>query len=102
MVESLLAVIVSVSATTFIVQVGGLPNEVVHRSAVDLGCRGVIDERNGCAVVVGDGLAGGCLHVFTDFGTAVGIAEHVDVAVVEAGEDDDFGVHHGGDEFCVL
>lgn len=81
-----------------VVEVGGLPNEVVHRSAVDLGCRGVIDERDGCAVVVGHGLAGGGFHVFADFSAAVCVAEHVDVAVVEAGEDDDFGVHHGGDE----
>ena len=81
-----------------VVKVGGLSDEGVHHAGIDLCGGGVIDKGNGCAVVVGDGLAGAGLHVLADFRAAVGVAEHVDVAVVESGEDDDLGVHHGGDE----
>ena len=81
-----------------VVKVGGLADEGVHHACIDLSGGGVIDKGNGCAVVVGDGLAGAGLHVLADFRAAVFIAEHVDVAVVEAGEDDGLGVHHRGDE----
>lgn len=81
-----------------VVEVGGLADEGVHHACIDLCGGGVIDKGDSRAVVVGDGLAGAGLHVLADFRAAVFIAEHVDVAVVEAGEDDDFGVHHGGDE----
>ena len=80
------------------IKVGGLADEGVHLACVDLCGWGVIDKGDGCAVVVGDGLAGGGLHVLADFCATVGITEHVHVSVVEAGEDDGFGVHHGGDE----
>ena len=78
----------------FVVEVGGLADEGVHHAGIDLCGGGVIDKGDGSAVVVGDGLAGAGLHVLADFRAAIGIAEHVDVAVVETGEDDDFGVHH--------
>ena len=81
-----------------VVKVGGLADEGVHHAGIDLCGGGVIDKSEGCAVVVGDGLAGGGLHVFADFCATVGITEHVHVSVVEAGEDNGFGVHHGGDE----
>lgn len=81
-----------------VVEVGGLADEGVHHAGIDLCGGGVIDKGDGRAVVVGDGLAGAGFHVLADFRAAVFIAEHVDVAVVEAGEDDSLGVHHGGDE----
>ena len=81
-----------------VVEVGGLSCEGVHLARVDLSGGCVIDEVEGGAVVVGDGLAGGGLNGVPDFGTSVVVAQHVDVAVVEAGEDDGLGVHHGGDE----
>ena len=81
-----------------VVKVGGLSDEGVHHARIDLCGGGVIDKGDGCAGVVGDGLAGAGLHVLADFRAAVGVAEHVDVAVVEAGEDDDLGFHHRGDE----
>ena len=80
------------------IKVGGLADEGVHLARVDLCGWGVIDKGDGCAVVVGNSLAGGGFHGISDFGSSVSVAEHVDIAVVEAGEDDGFGVHHGGDE----
>ena len=80
------------------IKVGGLADEGVHLARVDLCGWGVIDKGDGCAVVVGNSLAGGGLHVFADFCATVGITEHVHVSVVEAGEDNGFGIHHGGDE----
>lgn len=80
------------------IKVGGLADEGVHLARVDLGGGGVIDKGDGCAVVVGDSFAGGGLHGISDFGSSVSVAQHVDIAVVEACEDDGFGVHHGGDE----
>ncbi len=82
----------------FSIKVSGLADKGVHCANIDLGCGSVIDECDGRAVVVGDALAGAGLHVLADFRAAVCVAEHVDVAVVEAGEDDDLRVHHGGDE----
>ena len=81
-----------------VVKVGGLADEGVHHACIDLcgGC--VIDKGDGRAVVVGDALAGAGLHGLADFRAAVCDAEHANVAVVEAGEDDDLGVHHRGDE----
>lgn len=81
-----------------VVKVGGLADEGVHHAGIDLSGGGVIDKGNGRAVVVGDGFAGAGLHVLADFRASVGVSQHMDVAVVEAGEDDDLGVHHRGDE----
>lgn len=81
-----------------LVKVGGLTDEGVHLTCVDLGGWGVIDKGDGCAVVVGGSLARGSLHGISDFGSSVSVAEHVDITVVETDEDDDLGVHHGGDE----
>ena len=81
-----------------VVEVGGLSDEGFHLARIDLGGGCVIDEVEGGAVVVGDGLAGGGLNGVADFGTSVVVAQHVDVAVVEACEEDGLGVHHGGDE----
>ena len=81
-----------------IVNLGGLADEEVNVARVDLVGGGIIDEGESRAGVVSDGLALGGFHVFSDFCTAVSVAEHVHVAIVEAGENDGFGVHHGGDE----
>ena len=80
------------------IKVGGLADEGVHLACVDLCGWGVIDKGDGCAVVVGDSFVGGGLHRISDFGSSVSVAQHVDITVVEACEDDGFGVHHGGDE----
>ena len=80
------------------IKVGGLADEGVHLACVDLGCWGVIDKGQGRAVVVGDSLARAGLNIVADFSATVSVAQHVDITVVEAGEEDGFGVHHGGNE----
>lgn len=67
-----------------------------HRARVDLRGGRVIHELEGGSVVVGDGLSGGCLHSVVHLGASVVVAEDVDVAVVEAHQDDQFAVHRGG------
>ena len=81
-----------------VAKVAGLSVKGIHHTGIDLCSGGVIDKGDGRAVVVGDGLAGAGLQVLADFRASVGVAQHVDVAVVESGEDNDLGVHHRGDE----
>ena len=97
LIKSDIADVLSV-VVVLIIKICGLPCEGVNVARVDLGGGGVIDEGEGRAVVVGDGLAGGCLHRVAYLGAAVCVAQHVDVAVVEACQHDGLGVHHGGDE----
>ena len=72
------------------IKVGGLANKGVHIPGVDLGGRSVIDKGQGRAVIVGDSLAGAGLNIVADFSATVSVTQHVDIAVVETGEDDGF------------
>ena len=55
----------------------------IHLAHIDLCGGGVIDECDGRAVVVGDDLAGGCLHEIADLSTAVGVAQQRENGAVE-------------------